>query len=100
VRIGDDLLPGYQRFGKIYIKEEGSDKVKALVDQCDIVSTSVVAYPAVQDQGNGPVVGDLHLHACAANSPVLATYPGSEARLLQVAAEIIYSLFPAAKPPH
>jgi uncharacterized protein len=29
---------------KLYIKEEGSDKVKALVDQCDIVSTSVVAY--------------------------------------------------------
>jgi uncharacterized protein len=29
---------------KIYIKEEGSDKVKALVDGSDIVSTSVVAY--------------------------------------------------------
>ena len=29
---------------KLYIKEEGSDKVKALVDHSDIVSTSVVAY--------------------------------------------------------
>jgi predicted nucleic acid-binding protein len=30
---------------KLYVEEEGSDEIRALVDQADIVSTSVVAYP-------------------------------------------------------